>query len=108
MTAILFATLVWQVTDLIREALGGRGSRSSLVTQLAAFVVGIVFVWIGANATVTQALVIPGVDTPLGDLDGGSIVLVGLLVASLASSLVDVKAAIDNTDSARKPPLPIG
>lgn len=105
MTIILFATLIIQLVDFAREIAGGRANRSSVVTQLLAWIVGILIVWLGANAAVTAGLTLPGIDTPLGLLDGGSVVLVGLLASSLASTIVDVKCAVDGTDSARKPAL---
>lgn len=105
MTIVLFATLIWQVVDFVREVAGGQASRSSLVTQLSAWVVGILAVWIGGQAEVTEGLAFPGVDATLGSLDGPSIILVGLLASSLASSLVDIKQAIDGRDTAAKPAL---
>lgn len=105
MTIILFSTLTIQLVDFAREIAGGKAYRSSVVTQLLAWIVGIVIIWLGANAAVTAELTLPGIDTPLGLLDGGSIILVGLLASSLASSIVDVKSAIDGSDSAAKPPL---
>lgn len=105
MTYVLFAGLLWQVVDFLKELTHLDSQRSAVVTQLTAWVGGIVLVALAAHAQVTETLVLPGVSTPMGKLDGASIVLVGLLASSLASSLVDVKAAVDNTDSAAKPPL---
>lgn len=103
MTVALLASLIWQVIDTFREIAGRRWS--AVVTQCSAWAGGIVVVWIAAHAAATETLVMPGTDLALGKLDGWSIVLVGLLASSLASSLVDVKASIDNTDTAAKPPL---
>lgn len=105
MTILLFATLIWQLVDFAREIAGGRSSRSSVVTQLSAWAIGIAVIAIGANASVTEDLVLPGVEIALGALDAGSVILVGLLASSLASSIVDVKSAIDSSDSAIKPAL---
>lgn len=105
MTIVLFASLVWQVVDFVRELFDLPGSKSSVVTQATAWLAGIVLVALAAHAQVTAALVLPGLSVPLGGLDAASVVLVGMLAASLGSSLVDVKQAIDGNDSARKPPL---
>lgn len=105
MTILLFATLIWQVVDFLRELANVRSHRSSVVTQVTAWLGGIALVWIGSAARATSELVLPGTDLALGQLDGGSIVLYGLLAASLASSIVDTKQAIDNTDTSRQPRL---
>lgn len=105
MTLVLFATLVWQAVDFLRELFALPGSKSSVITQATAWVGGIVLVALAAHAKVTSDIVLPGLKTSLGRLDGSSVVLVGMLAASLASSLVDVKQAVDHNDSAAKPPL---
>jgi len=105
METVVFATLVLQVTDFLRELANFKTNVSSVVTQAAAWVAGIILVVLGAHAAATETLVLPGVNEALGSLDGASQVLVGLLVASLGSTVVDVKQAFDNTDSASKPPL---
>lgn len=101
----MYAALVLQVTDWVRELSGLPGSRSAVVTQALAWLVGVLAVWIGSAADLTAGLVIPGTSIPLGRLDGPSIVLAGLLLASAASTLVDFRQAIDGSDSAAKPHL---
>lgn len=105
MTAIVFATLVAKVIDFLRLLANASTNRSAIVTQLSAWVGGIVLVVLAAHASVTADLVLPGTSMALGVIDGSSQVLVGLLVSSLGSALVDVKQAIDGSDSAAKPPL---
>lgn len=105
MDIILFATLIWQVIDFARELANFGSERSSVVTQLSAWLVGIAAVALGAHADVTAGITFPGTGLPLGQLDFGSVVLVGLMAASLASSLVDTKQALDRGDTARKPAL---
>lgn len=105
MTAVLFASLIWKVIDWLRELVHLPTTRSSVLTQLTAWGGGVLLVLVGAHAAVTSAIVLPGTGLPLGKLDAGSILLVGLLASSLASSLVDVKQALDGSDSAAKPPL---
>lgn len=105
MTAVVFASLIVKVTDFVRLLANARTNVSAIVTQAVAWLVGIGAVWLASSAAVTKAIVLPGTSAALGTLDGGSIVLVGLLAASLASFGVDLKAAIDNTDSAKMPPM---
>lgn len=105
MSIVLFAALIWQVIDFLRELTDVKANKSSIVTQATAWVGGILLVALAAHSAVTAALTFPGLDQPLGALDFGSTVLVGLMAASFASSLVDTKQAFDNTDSAAKPPL---
>jgi hypothetical protein len=105
METVVFATLVLQVTDFLRELANFRSNLSSVVTQATAWIAGIILVVLGAHAAVTAGLVLPGSGQALGTLDGPSQILVGLLVASLGSTVVDVKQALDGSDSAAKPPL---
>jgi hypothetical protein len=105
MDAVLFASLLWQVIDFLREVANFQSQRSAVITQVTAWVGGIVLVALAAHAKVAADLVLPGTGIALGSLDLGSTILVGLMVSSLGSSLVDVKQAIDRSDSAAKPPL---
>lgn len=105
MEAVLFASLIWQVTDWLKEVLHFTTNKSAVLTQAVAWVAGIVLIALAAHASVTQGITFPGLNVTLGDLDGASIVLVGLLASSLASSLVDAKQALDNSDTSGKPPL---
>lgn len=105
MNTLMFATVIWQVTDWLKELRSWSTNRSAVITQAVAWLVGIAAVWLGHTADAVQSLVLPGTDQPLSALDGGSIVLVGIIAASVASSLVDTKKALDNSDSAAKPPL---
>jgi hypothetical protein len=105
MDAVIFATLVWQVIDFLREVTNFKTQRSAVLTQLSAWVGGIILVVLASHAKVSTDLVLPGMSTALGHLDGASQVLYGLMVASLGSSGVDLKQAFDNKDSAAKPSL---
>lgn len=101
----MFATLVWQVVDFLRELTNLKTQKSAVVTQATAWLGGIIIVVLASHAKVSADLVLPGMSTALGHLDGSSQVLYGLMVASLGSSAVDVKQALDRSDSAVKPPL---
>lgn len=104
MTVALFLALIWQVVDFAKE-LTTPASRKGAITQATAWGVGIAGVALGAHAALTADVVIPGTTLPMHALDAGSVVFAGLLVASAASSVVDLKQAIDSSDSAAKPPL---
>lgn len=105
MTFVVFAVLIWKVIDFLRMLFNFKAQRSGIVTQATAWIGGIVLVILASHSGVTSQLKLPGVDQVLSTLDFGSQILLGLLVASLASGVVDVKQAIDGTDSASKPPI---
>lgn len=105
MTAVLLAALVWKVIDFFRGLTNFSTQKSTVITQACAWVAGIIVIALAAHAQVAAGIVMPGFSQPLGDLDFGSVVLIGLVTASFGSTLVDVKQAIDNTDSASKPSL---
>ena len=105
MTVIVFTALVWKVIDFFRMLLNFNTQKSGVITQVTAWVGGVVLVVVAAHASVTSGLVLPGADESLKTIDFASQILLGLLISSLASGVVDVKQAIDGTDSASKPPL---
>lgn len=105
MTTIVFAALVWKVIDFLRLLFNITTQKSAIITQVTAWVGGVVLVIVAAHASVTGSLVLPGSDEPLRTLDFASQVLLGLLISSLASGVVDLKQAFDNSDSASKPAM---
>jgi ABC-type multidrug transport system permease subunit len=105
MTFVVFAVLVWKVIDFLRMLFNITTQRSAIITQATAWVGGVLLVLIASHAGVMKALVLPGSDQALGLLDFPSQVLIGLLVSSFASGVVDIKKAIDNTDSSAVVPL---
>lgn len=107
MTAVLFATIVWQVVDFIKEVLNYKTNASAVRTQAAAWIGCILLVWLASHAQVTADIVPPGFEHTFAGLDFGSVVLVGFAYASLGSSAVDITKAIDNTDTATKPPMAV-
>lgn len=76
---------------------------NALVTQLVTWITGIFLVWLSTSADITETLSIFG--TTFGDLNGGSIVLGGMIFSSVASVVYDYQAARDNSDSAATPQL---
>lgn len=106
---LLLAAVLWQVIDLMRETAGAikassaPGRWSSPITQVTAFVGGVVVVILAAHSGLFDNFAVNG--QTLTSLDGGSQVFLGLGIASFASSAVDVKSALDGSDTAKKPPL---
>lgn len=105
----MFAALILKVTDFLRflaAFVRGEGEQlSALITQLAAWLAGVAAVVVGAHAELTQHITLPGTSQALGTLNGWSQVLLGMMAASIASTAVDVKQAVDSTDSAARPRL---
>jgi len=104
-TVIVFTALVWKVVDFLRMLFNFKTQKSGIITQLTAWGGGVALVVIAAHAGVTKALVLPGSDQALGTMDFASLILIGLLVSSVASAAVDVKQAVDGTDTATKPSM---
>lgn len=100
---VLLATLIWQVIDFVRELTNLPTQRSAVVTQASAWLGGVVTVVLASHSAMFDHFSVNGLT--LTQLDGGSQVFLGLVVSSLASSLVDVKQAFDGRDSSAKPPL---
>lgn len=95
--------LVTKMTDFLRLLTNLPNTRSSVVTQVCAFVAGVAGVFLYSasqfGATVQVA------STPLNDLDSASKIILGLALASAGSLAIDFKQAIDNSDSSAKPAL---
>lgn len=97
------AALVWQLIDFMREVRALPGSRSAVLTQLCAWAAGVAAVFLYGASQFGSTVVVG--DIPISDMDGPTKLLVGVAVASVASSLVDFKQARDDSDSAKVPPL---
>jgi Na+/proline symporter len=96
--------LLWKVVDWLRMVRGWPGTRSGVVTQLLAWAGATVVVFL-YGASDFGTFEVPGTQLLLSDLGGWSKVILGLAIGSTASVAVDVKQAVDNTDTASKPPL---
>jgi hypothetical protein len=78
-------------------------SRSAFVTQLVAYAVCVATAWAGAQADDSFGQVIPTGTIPLSEMDGWSLVLIGLGLGGVAGSFAKFLQARDNTDSATVP-----
>ena len=105
MTVLIFSALVWKVIDFFRMCFNFKTQKSGIITQVTAWAGGVLLVVLAAHAGVTSSLILPGSDKALGSIDFASQILLGLLISSVASSVVDIKQAIDGTDSASKPSI---
>lgn len=98
--------LVAKVTDFFRLVANFATQKSAVLTQSLAFAGGIVAVELFAHTDFADTVTVGG--RMLGTLNGWTLVLIGLMVSSAASLVIDYKQAKDQTDSAVKPPLTKG
>lgn len=102
--AILLSALLWQVVDFLRELANLPSSKSSVITQLTAWAGGVGVTVLAANATdLFQSFEVNGL--ALSSMNFASQLFLGLCIASVVSTGVDIKQALDGSDSAAKPPL---
>lgn len=76
---------------------------NAVLTLVSAWVIGFVAVWLFAETRWGDTIVVG--DVALGALNVGELVIVGLVVMAAGSFGYDFKAAVDNTDTAKTPPL---
>lgn len=98
---IALATLVTTTINLFRY-LRGRDLNGA-GTIAAAWVAGVAAVMVAAQTDFASGIAVG--DRTLEGLNVFSQIFVGLAAASVGSFLVDAKKAVDNTDTAVKPPL---
>jgi len=96
--------VVWKVIDFLRLASSWPRTRSSVVTQLLTWLGAILVVFLYAASQLGD-FVIPGTELVLQDANAWTKIALGLAIGSTASAAVDIKQAVDATDSAAKPPL---
>jgi hypothetical protein len=96
--------MVWKLVDFARLLTTWRTSRSATVTQVLAWLVSIAVVFL-YGASQLGEFAIPGTELLLSDANVGTKIILGLAIGSAASAAVDVKQAIDSSDSNVKPPL---
>lgn len=100
--AALGAT-IYTAVNLIRYA--RNADWNGVVTLIVACLVGIGIVWLAAQADITENLLLVEDGQRLGLLDGPSLILAGVALASLSSAFTDIRKALDGSDSAAKPTL---
>lgn len=95
--------LAWKFVDFSKQVTNK--DWNAALTQVYMWLAGLVAVLLGANADAFEAIIIPGMEKPLGDLNFWSLVIIGLSFTSVGSVAYDFKKAFDNSDSAKMPPL---
>lgn len=97
----VLAALIKKVVDFLR-ALRGRDT-NAIVTQLVAWVGGVVVVWLAAHVDFASAVSYANVS--LDQMGLWTQAALGVLLGSGASVLQDGFKAVDNTQSEAKPKL---
>src|SRR5437660_754661 len=99
MVALLL--LIKKFVDFLRMVSGR--DFSGIVTQLVVWSSGVGALFLAAQTQWAEGISIG--DRPLSHLTAWSIVFVGLTLGSTASVVSDFTKAVDNSDSAKRPPL---
>lgn len=98
---VALGTIVFCLINFLKAA--RVGDWSSVTTQLAAWVAGVVGVVLAAHTDFAHGIAFG--DFTLNNVNGPSQVFLGLVASSALGVVTELKKAIDNTDSAAQPPL---
>lgn len=97
----ILGALVYKFVDFLKYLKSG--DTNAAVTQLIAWVSGVVAISLFAHSDFATSIDLGGQSLP--SLNFVSQVIVGLSATSLFSAFYDLKSALDNKDSARTPAL---
>lgn len=95
--------LVLVFVDFLRQVTSLPGSKNAVVTQIVAWVAGLVAVFLYGESQLGDTIKVG--EQTLDKTDTATKVIIGLMIASIASTVVNVKKALDSSDSAVVPPL---
>jgi hypothetical protein len=98
---LLLTALVKKAVDFVKYATSG--DINAVVTQIVAWAMGIGMAFLAANSDWADSVLVNG--QPLSTLNGWSLALVGVNIASLAGFGWDTVKALDNKNSAVVPDL---
>ncbi len=98
---LAMVTLVITIINMLKYLRSG--NHNGAFTTFSVLVAGVVTVLLAAQTDFAAGIIIA--DRPLGDYNNWSLLFMGLTIGSMGAFAVDIKAAIDNTDSAVKPNL---
>lgn len=98
---VALAGLVFAFNNFLKF-LSGKDFKSA-VTQLIVWASGVAGIFIAAQTDFAGGIRIG--DEALSTLNGWSLLFVGLTFASVASTLNEVKKALDSSDTAKTPPM---
>ncbi len=93
--------VIWKVVDFLKYLTSGDWNGAA--TQASVWASALVVSLLAREAEPFSGIGVVG--STFGDLGWPALVLFALGIGSTASGLVDVKKALDNTDSAAVPPL---
>lgn len=96
-------TLVIKAVDFMRLLVNLSTNKSAVLTQLLSWAGGVGAIFLFAATDYAKSVGAAG--TTLDNVSGATLVLVGLMMSSSASVVVDFKQSIDNSDTAAKPPI---
>ena len=96
------STLIIAIINLVKYVRAK--DTNGIVTTLAVWGAGVVVTFLAANADVSEGINVTDAET-LGSLNNWSLVFVGLTIAAMGQFAVQVKKAIDQSDSDTKPDL---
>jgi hypothetical protein len=96
--------LIWKLVDFAKQV--RVRDVDAVITQLVTWGAGVVVTFILASSDFGDGILVA--HSALGKLNGWSLVLVGLTIASTGSVGYDFKRALDATDSSAQPSLVSG
>lgn len=95
--------LTWKFIDFLKNLTPKDHNYNAAITQVVVWIAGLVAVLLFGESQLGEGVTV-GTQT-LENADTATKIIVGLMVGSIASSAVDIKKAIDGSDSAKQPPL---
>lgn len=101
MPLVQMAVLVFALINFLKAV--RQKDTNTVLTQLIVWVAGVLVTFLVAQTDFASGINVG--DQSLTELNCWSLLFVGLTISSLASFGVELKKALDNTDSAQKPPL---
>lgn len=103
MGVVGLAALTLTFVDFLKNLTPPDHNYNAAITQAVAWIAGLVAVFLYGASQLGDTITIG--DATLEHADFGTKVIVGLSIASIASSFVKLTKSIDNTDSNKQPPL---
>lgn len=100
LAAIAFA--VNKTVSVIKALVGKPRDLNTVVTQVVVWAVGGATIFLCAAASLTEDMVIPGLDVTFASLDTASKLMLGWVLSSTGSFFFDFTKAVDNTDEASR------
>jgi len=99
----MIGALAYKLVDFVKF-LTNR-DKNALITQAAAWIIGILVVVMSSLSNIFEGFVLPGMTTAINDLDVFSLVIIGMSLQSVMGITFDFKKAIDGSDSAVVPTI---